>query len=244
MKKGVGYWSKDGIRNGLPTSGATWCYNWGTSPSGAPVKGVEFIPMIWDGRKVTPKCLEAARKNGKVLLSFNEPDAKNQANMPVDIALALWPQLQATGMRLGSPASASDATKDGAWLARFMAGIKAKGYRVDFICIHYYSPNYTDPKAAAEQLKAHLTRVHERYGKPIWLTEFALSNWKTPASPQQQQAFIKEVVPILERLPFLERYAWFALPPFRGDAGSLQHSHLCDENYQPNDTGVIYREIR
>ena len=47
-----------------------------------------------------------------MLLGFNEPDLAEQANMTVEKALELWPRLEATGMRLGSPAVACGAADE------------------------------------------------------------------------------------------------------------------------------------
>ena len=243
-KKGVGYWSNDGIHRMLEGSGASWCYNWGVAPVGTAMKEIEFVPMIWDEKHVNPKDLAAAKTSGKALLTFNEPDAKNQANMTVEEALSLWPQLEATGMRLGSPAPTRDQALAGGWLHRFMQGIKAKGYRVDFVCVHHYSANYEIPQAAAAELRDYLRRVHELYGKPVWLTEFALANWETAATGKQQAAYIKEAVPMLEKLPFVERYAWFALQRFTGDDDALVNSHLTDDTSRLNPTGIAYRNAK
>ena len=164
--------------------------------------------------------------------------------MTVEEALSLWPQLEATGMRLGSPAPTREAALNGGWLDRFMQGIKAKGYRVDFVCVHHYSANYEAPQAAAAELRDYLSRVHELYGKPVWLTEFALANWKTAATSKQQRAYIKEAVPMLEKLPFVERYAWFAMHRFKGDNDALANSHLSDDTCKLNPTGIAYRDAR
>ena len=243
-KKGVGYWSCDGSHHGLNGSGVRWCYDWGTAPVGQPFAGIEFIPMIWDKSRVTAAELALAKKSGRTLLAFNEPDASNQANMTVGEALALWPQLQATGMRLGSPAPTSNGALPGKWLDAFVQGIRERGLRLDFFCVHYYSARFDDPKAATAELKDFLTQVYHRYRMPIWLTEFALSNWKTPATSEEQRSYIKEAVPMLEALPFVGRYAWFAFPRFTGDKNALANSHLINDAYQLNPSGVAYRDSK
>lgn len=243
-KKGVGFWPGEGIRDGLQRSGAAWCYNWTSSADDSPLEGVEFIPMIWGKSQDLASQLDRAKKSGRTLLGFNEPDIKNQANLSVEEALALWPALQATGMRLGSPAPSKEGAEPGQWLDAFVRGANQRGYQIDFICVHHYSAIYDDPKAATAELKDYLSRIHRHYGKPLWLTEFALSNWKTPASAEQQGAFIREALPMLESLPFLERYAWFALPRFTGDHGALLHSHLVDQKHQPTSVGIIYRDSK
>jgi hypothetical protein len=62
--------------------------------------------MIWGRDSVTAEQLQRAKAAGRTLLAFNEPDLAGQASMSVETALDLWPQLQATGVRLGAPAVA------------------------------------------------------------------------------------------------------------------------------------------
>ncbi len=162
-----------------------------------------------------PRNFAAIRKSGSsILLGFNEPDKTDQADMTVDQAIALWPRLQDTGLRLGSPAPGKSPAQDGSWLARFMAEAEARHYRVDFICVHWYG-DITAPDAV-EQLRAFLEAVHYRYRRPVWLTEFSGSNgpWlklKTPVTLEDNAAFLRQALPMLESLPYLERYAWFEL---------------------------------
>ena len=79
-----------------------WSYNWGLTLSELQPSGVEFAPMKWSGSLSQPDAdtLKAEVKKGKVayLLGYNEPDNKAQANMPVERAVALWPQLEAVGV--------------------------------------------------------------------------------------------------------------------------------------------------
>ena len=51
---------------------------------------------------VNDGALADARREGKVLLGFNEPDMAGQADMSVAEALELWPRLQSTGLRLAA----------------------------------------------------------------------------------------------------------------------------------------------
>ena len=111
-----------------------------------------------------------------MLLGFNEPDLASQSNMSVAQALALWPRLMATGMSLGSPAVASGAATPGGWLDQFMAGAKARGYRVDFITVHWYGGDFR-AGPAAQELESYLQAVYARYHLPVWLTEFALTSY-------------------------------------------------------------------
>lgn len=132
-------------------------------------------------------------------------------------ALALWPKLMRTGMRLGSPAVAADGDKPGGWLDEFMKGAAARHYRVDFIALHWYGTDF-DTSDAVARLRRYVRAVYARYHKPIWLTEFALIRFGTPKvypSGREQAAFLKAATAMLAGLRGVERYAWFALllPP-------------------------------
>ncbi|MFJ8751482.1 glycosyl hydrolase [Streptomyces sp. NPDC102441] len=214
VSKGIGLNPTDGVDQALASSGAKWFHNW-TSSSGEVAKpeGVEFVPTIWGAESVTEAELGNAAKEGKNLLGFNEPDSPTQANMTPEQALDLWPQLQKTGLNLGAPAVATDADKPGGWLDRFMTGAAERGLRVDFIPVHWYGSDFS--YAATYQLAAYLERIHKRYNKPIWLTEYALIDFTqgTPRYPsvREQDAFIKTSTETLEMLDYVDRYAWFAL---------------------------------
>jgi Glycosyl hydrolase catalytic core len=215
VKKGASVWDQAGITSALADSGVSWMYDWAAAPNGVQApRGVEFVPMIWGEKSVDATTLGTAKKNGSTLLGFNEPDLAGQSDLTVERALELWPRLQATGMRLGSPAVASGADRDGGWLDRFMAGAKQKGYRVDFITVHWYGSDF-DPARATAQLKDYLRATYARYHKPIWVTEYALMNFGDGAklpSPDVQARFVTSSTAMLKGLSYVERYCWFAFP--------------------------------
>ncbi len=213
-KKGVGAWTFSGVSQALADSGASWYYTW--SPNNAGITsppGVQFVPMIWGSADVNAAALSQAERESSILLGFNEPDNANQSDVTVSEALSLWPQLMATGMTLGSPAVATDAATPGGWLDQFMTGAAARGYRVNFIAVHWYGADFATA-AAVSQLESYLQAIHNLYHLPIWLTEFALANWDTGTFPteSQQAAFLTAATSMLQSLSYVQRYAWFALP--------------------------------
>ncbi|MGW1758483.1 sigma-70 family RNA polymerase sigma factor [Streptomyces mirabilis] len=213
-KKGVGVWTFGGVSQALAASGASWYYTWNTQHQGVTTPGsASFVPMIWGAKSVTDVSLAQARSEGPYLLGFNEPDMAQQSNMSVEQALGLWPKLMAAGKVLGSPAVAYGADTAGGWLDRFMSGAKAKGYRVDFITLHWYGGDFRTPQAV-QQLTSYLSSVYERYHKPIWLTEYALIDFSQGTrfpSAQQQADFVTASTKALDALPYVQRYAWFGL---------------------------------
>ena len=175
-KKGVGAWAFSGATQALAESGASWYYTWSATPGVTGPAGVQFVPMIWGSANVTASTLSQVKQEGPVLLGFNEPDMSSQSNLTPAQALSLWPQLMATGMQLGSPAVAANGATPGSWLDQFMSGAAARGYRVNFITLHWYGAGFATA-AAVSQLESYIQAVHARYHLPIWLTEFALANF-------------------------------------------------------------------
>lgn len=236
-RKGVSATDVTGASQALTDVGASWYYDWASGTGGiAKPAGAEFVPMIWGAGSVDPTDLARAEQQGTELLTFNEPDLAGQANMSVGQALDLWPQLEATGMRLGAPAVAYGGDTPGGWLDQFMSGAAARGYRVDFIPLHWYGGDF-GPNAAGE-LSGYLQAVHDRYHKPIWLTEYALTDFSgsTPVYPsaQQQLDFVKSSTAMLDGLSFVERYAWFTLSTATSPTGLY-------DGTTPNASGVAYR---
>ena len=219
-RKGVSARRFPGVTQALAESGASWYYTWGATPFGivAPAH-VSFVPMIWSAADVNAATLDEVRREGHILLGFNEPDLWSQSNMSVSEALALWPRLMATGMTLGSPAVADGAANPDGWLGQFMAGVQARHYRVNFIAVHWYGGDFVT-REAVQQLKSYLEAIRNRYHRPIWLTEFALIGWwgSTPVFPAeaQQAAFLSAATRMLDGLSYVQRYAWFTLPASSG----------------------------
>ncbi|WP_240742317.1 glycoside hydrolase family protein [Micromonospora zingiberis] len=237
-KKGVATWAFPPGADGIRDVGAAWYHDWSPSNSDVPAQA-EFVPMIWGAAFVNDADLATAQRSGRTLLGFNEPDLPMQANMSVEHALDLWPRLQGTGMRLGSPAVAFGAHIPGGWLDRFLSGARDRGLRVDFIALHWYGSYFGDE--AALHLMDYVQKVHDRYGLPIWVTEFGLIDFseKPPRypSPQQLVTFIDKATAALEATPYVERYSWFALPA----AGEHAPHGLYRENGTATEAGAAYR---
>lgn len=143
------------------------------------------------------------------LLGYNEPDHAQQANMTVAEAIAGWPDLLATGLRVGAPAI-TDGGK--AWLTSFMGQAAAAGLRVDFVPVHYYRSysSASDPAGAAAQFYNFLKDIHDAVDRPLWVTEFNNgANWTSGPDPTaaQQAATMGKMVEMLDSTPFVERYA-------------------------------------
>lgn len=237
-KKGVAEHKEgDNGAKTLSELSVSWYYDWGPVPDISGVSShIQFVPMIWGRNGLSDETLQAVKGTGaRELLGFNEPNGKRQANMTVQEALDAWPKLEALNMRLGSPAPAGDATKPDGWLAQFMAGAKAWGYRVDFICIHPYISNF-DPDEATKVLVQKATAVYNTYHLPVWITEYAMikfDNGPNYPSVDVQAKFAEKSAAALDKLPFVERYAWF------GDIPNWKSS-LYNADGTPTPVGVAW----
>ncbi|MEP4077294.1 glycosyl hydrolase [Haloferula sp.] len=178
-----------------------WNYEW--EPTGNSRTNHEFVPMIkGSGQNKEFRWEEVRVRGGQThFLGFNEPELSDQGNLTVDEAIALWPRAQQLGLRLGSPAR-TDGNNGDNWLMEFMEKAEEKGYRVDYVCVHHYKTN------SAASLKTFLDAEYAKYNRPIWLTEFQRNNNDNP-SAADHEAYLAEVIPMLESLEYLERYAYF-----------------------------------
>ena len=188
--------------------------------------GAEFVPMVWGASAAAPEAL-ASLASADVILGFNEPDYPTQAAMTVDEAIALWPWLMATEVRLGSPATTTSHTLgERSWLEGFMSRAETESLRVDFIAVHYYTKS-----RSVAAFRRFLMRVHAAYGRPIWVTEWALVDWSESRHnrfPAEETArFLRDGALMMDELDFVERHAWFGM--YEGLDGKKNiNTHLAD----------------
>jgi hypothetical protein len=231
----------NGWLNRLRKLGGNWLYSWGaTRPQQLP-DSVDFAPMIW-GKSSPEKLAERIEQlkplvaSGQVrtLMGFNEPDQHEQSNMTVEQVIELWPILMQLNVPLVSPGCVHP---DREWMHAFMEQVEQHKLRVDYISVHSYGG------PSADHLIKRLENVSATFGRPLWITEFAVGDWqaKTPQenkhSPQRVAAFMRELLPELDKLKCLDRYAWFSASPSSAPLGT---SALFDDTGQLTPLGEIY----
>ena len=246
-KKGIGISLREDEQwlQKIETLRVPWFYTWGHREPAAKPNHVEFVPMIW-GRP-GKKALEALEKmvpasdgpssSSKYLLGFNEPDEHSQSNLTVGEALNLWPRLMRANVPLGSPGCVH---ADRQWMKDFMQGAQERELRVDFVCVHTYGP----PDVAG--LVNRLREIHQLYERPIWITEMAVGDWESKSvdthrfPPERIATFMRELLPQLEELDFVHRYAWFSA---KASNRALGTSALFDGDGKLTPLGEIYRDF-
>jgi len=210
-----------------------WYYNWSLHPYDELKGKIPFFPMIW-GRKAFEE-FEHSREKYSLILFLNEPDGLTQSNISVDEALKMYPVVRKHAELVVSPATVN-ATEP--WMREFESKVALVGEQPDFVAVHWYGgPNAT-------RLLEFLEEVHKLYGKPIWITEFAVADWeaKRTGGPnrftQDQIAkFMKKIIPALEDLTYVKRYAWFT---YRKESIQGSTSALFEPDGKLNKLGRLY----
>ena len=186
---------------------ATWYYDWNCGGSAS--DDWEYVPQ--HHHEGWPSISDIGSSNHSPhALGNNEPDNQNDSKeqyATVDEVLANWPEMMATGKRLGSPAMSGNLN----WLYAFIDSIDKRGWRCDFIAVHAYW--YSDWSS----WQSTLSGIHNRTGRPIWITEMNYgANWTGwPGSDRTGSAtnfaiekqHFAPVIDGLESTGWMERYA-------------------------------------
>ena len=236
----------------------SWNYSWGANHIKLQPKDIEFVPMIWGARKKDTLKISLQKtvipniKAGKTkrLLCLNEPDKKEQANMPYMSAIELWPEFEKLGIPLCSPACANpegindDSVQgvQGSWMRDFIKEADKRGNRIDYIGVHWYGGG------SFKHFKEKMKRIYEKYGKrPLLITEFSPADWKTGGDikknkhkPEKVLKFMKEVLPWMEKQEWIAGYAWFS---FNIDSPQGTSSALFDNDGNLTACGRYYKSV-
>ena len=219
-----------------------WHYSWNWEYRDHYPNNVEFVPMIWGSDAATQEKIDylnnlASTDLIKHVLVFNEPDLEEQANMTVNEAVELWPILETLNVPISSPATSAPLNS---WMRDFMQKAAAEDLRIDFVAIHIYH------KDTPSKFLALVDEVYQTYGKPIWITEFAVRDINaTSSSPNKYSesyvlSFMNEVLNALNQLDYVKRYSWFDPNSNNPKYARLKTSDLISENNQLTELGNFY----
>lgn len=265
-KKGIGLYEDDQGINSLSyvqNMGVSWYYNWGEEAydnQDEVNSELEFVPMIWnDAGNVSERLKSLKEKGYDKVLSFNEPDYDQEANMSVDLASSYNQDFHSRGLRVGSPAVSESTVKENGWFENYWNRLEIKD---DFIAVHNYpgyvgldSEEYT-PKKAAKSFLKYMNDIYDCYQKPIWVTEFAVAAWDSneywhpyDGNDEQHnkavQEFMKYVIngfddiQGLDELSFVERYAWFSFDATQLQSAASALFYNTKDTSNQNQLGVL-----
>jgi len=197
-------------------SHVSWWYNWHTQPNHvdedkctcdtAPDCGPEpdqpaFVPMIWGYHEDNPwhdDESDPVAEKYHTILGFNEPNHADQSDIDPETAAAAWIEVQEMypDRILVSPAPAGGST---AWFDKFFEFCEVLNCRIDYLATHDYA-------GKANQVMNRLEMLYNRYGRKIWLTEFAKCCTRDQG---EVETFVKAIIPRLEEAEYVYRYSWF-----------------------------------
>ena len=257
----------------------TWYYNWSVNPLSGASKETEYVPMIWgnakenssgDRKKEWEWIQNKEWQNYRYLLMFNEPDFKDQANMTPEQAVQSWKNIQPIveneKVDVSSPVVAiptvfyEDENNDyhtiGGWFGKYNELMTEEKYNDEFTAVHFY---FDYP---GEWILDIFKKIHEKTGKKLWITEWGVAQWSQvqnfdwvggPDEGNWQREmitkFVKEILPILDKTDYIERYAWFPfdgsnVEKFGNGAGGLFFNTESDPLYKKlTSVGKVYKEF-
>jgi hypothetical protein len=199
-----------------PNSDLTWYYNYSPYPNSA-YPHLEFAPMLFsiptDDSFTTQiaTLLDSAEANITHILAFNEPDGPTSqggtslspsaaAKSYMTTLASLLTSHPKANLQLGWPA-VTGSPRGLIWLADFNTSchrLASSGCPASFLPIHWYGD--------FAGLASYVGQIHDLYPKlPLWVTEFADPN----ADIGDSQGFFNQSVAFLDRLDYVDRYAYF-----------------------------------
>jgi Glycosyl hydrolase catalytic core len=227
--------------------GISWWYNWSPQPDAGvagtfPNSEVAFMPMVWGGSFTVADIVSKIPNGAQYLLTFNEPNFVPQAHLTPQQMASLWPQIEQIAaqknLKIVGPAvnfcGGSDCTLPGVtdpvvYLDQFFAA--CSNCKIDYVAIHWYA-------CTPEALTSYLGNF-KKYGKPIWMTEFAC--WEGTPTLDQQKTYMPLAVDILEKDPMVFRYSWFSGD--RANTGSPYVSLYAPASGQLTELGQLYKSL-
>lgn len=209
----------------------SWFYNWLPQPYYGRAcdhhhQTAEFVPTIRKLRLASEimQDMQTRTKHWVAsgvthLLGYNEPDGHSDAACTPAQAAADWVHVQVLAAKfnpplvLVSPALVSGVHNDGgyspdgvsAWMDQFFGNCtyvvpECNPHLIKYMALHDY---YGDPDKLMRRVKG----VRTRYGgRKIWLTEFAILKYGRPPQRSAMNAFMRQVLPLLDASDDVARY--------------------------------------
>ena len=245
--------------------GVSWFYNWHYESKDLPPAGVpvEFVPMAWGDRPADVAGLQAylARtpKKPRAVLAIIEPNLRDQAFISPQQTANLYKRIKEVADRYSVPTvgphmALGSADKDS---IKAMDPVQHKEITYTFMVPFLEAVfNYlgTTPVTATAfhsygaygELKWAVGMMHDKFQKPVWVTEYA--QWNA-GGPDNALKYTMQATDLLERSPNVAGYAWFkervdknpAISLFTRASGELTPIGQAYVHMPVHDANVYYR---
>ena len=208
------------------SKGVSWCYNWHYKADDFLLKEdspLEFYPMVWGAHEGQIKGFAELLEGGfkaKYVLAVNEPNLKGQAFITPETCSAWHKKIKELAdkhsVRTVGPHMAIGSAEDAS--VKAFDPIEKKDvtytYMVPYLdAFHHFLGGTDEIEAVAvhsygniHELRWAVDSLHKKYGKPIWVTEFAC--WEAKHGKELEK-YMAEAVEFMEKSPHVEKYAWF-----------------------------------
>jgi hypothetical protein len=216
-----------------------FAYNWGQAENGNLPAGAQFIPMMHKPSDSTPEAFlanidKAVSKGTQAVMTFNEPDHAQQANLSPGAACEAWARYIAPisashpNVEIMSPSVTNGPAPMGLdWLSRFQK--ECAGAKFHSVNIHWYDQYDGE---TFNRFKAHVEKAASTFpGLSIWLTEFGLN--PGTANAEQASSFLKQAIGYLDGHASIKGYAWFMV-------GTDTSFNMLNSGNGLSSTGQVY----
>ncbi len=190
---------------------SSWNYNWGYTGESDYDYG-QYMPMQWGGMAsssagiLRQQPIWYSRANQTTVLGFNEPDKESpQSNIEEEIAAYQWPRFERMNLPLVGPCPAQH---NGTWRKAYEAIAEEQGFRSEYMALHWYAGcNGGNPQNIIKVINS----LYSTYGKPIWITEFAVKDWYATGSWSRNDNYnwLAEFLWRAEGITHLKKYSIF-----------------------------------
>ena len=219
-------------------SKVTWVYNWYSDHNGSSVDpSLTYIPMLWGADSARTSIWSAdanyaITQGADTLLAFNEPDSSTQSNLDVLEAVSAYKSYMqpfAGRARLGAPAVTNGGAPMGlTYLENFIGN--CTGCTIDVVPIHWY-----DSATNIGYFQWYIPTAYAAGGnRPLWITEFGASG-----TDAEIENFFNTVLPWLDSLSYVERYAYF----YDGPSTSSVTYLVNEAGTAASDVGSMYNSL-
>ena len=203
--------------------GVSWFYNWSSSSSDMPAAGdhMDFVPMAWGHGGDAGAVAGAMGDHPRAVLAINEPNLRGQAFLTPEATAEMYKEVKQVAdanripvvgpnMALGSGPNDSIKAMDPilrkdtvyTWFGIFVDAFKyyaqKSNTQVGSLGVHSYKD--------MNELTWAVNTAYQKTGRPVWVTEFA--NWNAK-SPDDEMNYMRQAVEFLENSSNVAGYAWF-----------------------------------
>lgn len=198
------------------TKKVSWYYSWDATPGwkDAPTN-ITFCPMLW-GHKNVGKFRAHVLNNqdskffkDKCVMGMNEVNQKGQSDISVSDACGLMREnilpLKRKGWYVVSPVT-TNAPSGEKWMDKFLSTCPDVWNAIDAVAVHYYD-------TSVSKFQKYVEKWHDRYRKPVWVTEYACQNFNggSQCSQSKARSFHTTMAKWFDEQDYVEAYSPFGV---------------------------------